>query len=221
MNRPVTPIRSVLPLKGTLFTCPECEQELPFGLFCSRCSISFPERNQHSPFALLGLEERFEQDPEVLDQAIDEARSNLMAATRSERGSNPEHPARWARGELDRIAALLNRPWTRAEWLLHNGLSKAGCTTPTIVTTIKQNDDLHEIKRELNGRPGLDRRRALHEYLSKMRIEIESDLTEDLDLLDDVNDPPETEIVNAIGVRIERLRVVYELLAVAMRRWKP
>ena len=98
--------------------CPNCDAELESPLGCAACQRIFAAPEELSPFALLGLPERFE-----VDQA--ELRRRLL---RMGRLVHPDYFANAPAGlrelaernsaRLNRAHELLSEPFERANWLV-------------------------------------------------------------------------------------------------------
>lgn len=77
------------------FRCDECGQDMAVPLFCDHCGTNYPERRAMGPFTVLGVQERWDLDDDLLDQR------ELTLAARL-------HPDQWqGKGERKHKQALL------------------------------------------------------------------------------------------------------------------
>jgi hypothetical protein len=193
--------------------CDECEGDMSYGLYCSRCGLEYRSRAKKSPFVLLGLPELFGLDDDLVNDCLNRALVELREEARGPPESRDS--ARWALQHLKADAARLRERPARADLLLE----LAGGPSPEQDGRLPDGveREVHELMTELGNKPGWRRRREIEEQAQDRVHAIEELLAVELDLVDDDEEPVDAAFLSVLRRNINHLRAELALVHAARR----
>jgi DnaJ-domain-containing protein 1 len=153
--------------------CDECAAEMAIPLFCDRCGAWYPERRAISPFTLLGLPERFEQDEAAWDRLEAELGRRLHPDAWERRGDSLKKRALLAQSAVNEALAAVRDPFERARTLLERNARDLPATVLPQAFLLDQLELRDAIEEGLDD----EARRALKKRLRKELDRLEVELT--------------------------------------------
>ena len=198
------------------FRCDECGAEMAVPLFCDHCGANYPERRGMGPFAVLGLDPRWDIPDDVFESRELTLAARLHPDKWQGRGDRTHKRAQLAWSAVNEALAKTQDPFIRGETLLKatdeadNGTLGNTATVPHGFL-IEQLD----LQEEIEDGVGPDRRKTLNRTIRRELKELCRQLAGHFELIEATDGAG-----NAAGdARISALKAAWTVVHMS-RYWK-
>ena len=166
------------------FRCDECSEEMAVPLFCDHCGANYPERRRMGPFAVLGLEPRFDIADDVFEARELTLARRLHPDQWQSRGERQHKQAQLAWSAVNEALAKTTDPFARAETLLESADDAERDASVPQGFLIEQ----LELQEELESPVSSERRKVLNRSIRRELKELQRQLLGHFEIIEATED---------------------------------